>query len=220
MLAIGEDLRRGERELVCVEALCRLRPCLIRAIRHIVAHITHHVPDIHIQWATVSMGDRVVGLLDGRDVYADGHGGYAVKVKGEMRPLPSSAHDKTIMFADVLSHGATLRPQGANSNTSSDGNSHEGFVRIPSGAYHKVVQEGTGRVPTATDRVKYNHISWSDAFDGQNKAYEERGRVNRVSDWVLWEREALLSMPEGEVRQIIVPATHGAYVQLHLISIE
>jgi len=165
------------------------------------------------------MGDRAVGLLDGRDVYADGHGGYAVKVEGEMRPLPPSANDKIIMFADVLSHGATLQPQTANGSTS-EGNGHEGFMLYPSGAYHKVVQEGTGRVPTLNDRIKHDQSTWRDGFEGQDKAYAERGEEWRVSDRSGWLREAWLSMREGEVRQIILPYdSYGTYNQLRLISI-
>ena len=84
----------------------------------------------------------------------------------------------------------------------------------------EVVEEGTGRVPTLNDRVKFDYISWSDAFDGQNKAYDYRGLRDRVSDWADWLSEALLSMKVGEVRQIKLSATYVYYVQLRLISIE
>ncbi|CEM38748.1 unnamed protein product [Vitrella brassicaformis CCMP3155] len=112
--------------------------------------------------------------------------------------------------------GAALRQrQESSSAASSNG---DGFVRLPSGARHRVVQEGTGRVPTANNRVKYDEIGWFDAFDGQVKYIDERGRVGRVSNLPDWLREAMLSMREGETRQIIGRA--GYYHQLRLVSIE
>ncbi|CEM16834.1 unnamed protein product [Vitrella brassicaformis CCMP3155] len=60
---------------------------------------------------------RAVGLLDGCPVYADGHGGYATVVDGELRSLPASAKDKIIVFADTHSNGTTLKRQEASSST-------------------------------------------------------------------------------------------------------
>jgi len=103
----------------------------------------------------------------------------------------------------------------------SNGNIPEGFVRLPSGRYHKVVQEGTGRVPTADQRVKFDEIGFTDAFDGQNKVSDYREWVIRVFDGIEWFREAVLSMREGEVREIITPiGSAPTYRQLRLISIE
>ena len=97
----------------------------------------------------------------------------------------------------------------------------EGFVRLPSGAYHKVVQRGDGNVPAANHRVKFDWTGWDDAFDGQSKACDVRGEVCRVSDGVEWWREALLSMRVEETRQIKVPDLYDPpYAQLRLISIE
>mmetsp|Transcript_17933 Transcript_17933/g.43124 ORF Transcript_17933/g.43124 Transcript_17933/m.43124 type:complete len:119 (-) Transcript_17933:525-881(-) len=95
------------------------------------------------------------------------------------------------------------------------------FIRYPSGARHRVVQEGTGRTPTLNDTVKIDWVVWCDAFVGQDTALDFLGAVFSVSDLNEWEREALMSMREGEVRQIKVPDLYDPpYVQLRLISIE
>ncbi|CEM38830.1 unnamed protein product [Vitrella brassicaformis CCMP3155] len=175
------------------------------------------------------MSDRVVGLLDGHFVYADGHGGYAVKVEGERVAIdPSFNRDIKPSVAGAKrrrqdDHNGPQQPAAAAAAAASDSNGitiPEGFVRLPTGAYHKVVEEGTGRVPTLNDRVKFDWIAWRDAFDGQNKAFDDRGWVIRVSDWAEWFREAMLSMREGEVRRIRLPDVDIRYRQLRLISIE
>ncbi|CEM38766.1 unnamed protein product [Vitrella brassicaformis CCMP3155] len=119
----------------------------------------------------------------------------------------------------VSGGGATLRQrqEGSSSAANSNGN---GLIRYPSGARHRVVQEGAGRVPTPEDPVKVDLISWFDAFDGREKWADIRGEVYRVSDLYECEREAVLSMREGEVRQIIAPGGYGPYIELRLISIE
>jgi len=96
------------------------------------------------------------------------------------------------------------------------------FTVMASGARYRIVTEGTGRVPTLNDRVKYDCIAWRDAFDGQDKFYDLRGAVRCVSDFLTGVvREAVLSMREGEVRQIITSTGYAdRYHQLHLVSIE
>ncbi|CEM32330.1 unnamed protein product [Vitrella brassicaformis CCMP3155] len=100
--------------------------------------------------------------------------------------------------------------------------SGDGFIEMPSGNRYRIVTEGTGGVPTANDRIKYDYIAWRDGFDGREKSIDSRGRVGRVSDAAEWWREAMLSMREGETRQTIRPAKYhyGRYVELRLISIE
>mmetsp|Transcript_27438 Transcript_27438/g.78968 ORF Transcript_27438/g.78968 Transcript_27438/m.78968 type:complete len:151 (+) Transcript_27438:243-695(+) len=98
-------------------------------------------------------------------------------------------------------------------------NNGPAFTMTPLGARYRIVTEGTGRVPTLNDRVKYDRIWWGDAFDGRDKVYDDRGRVWRVYDRYYWLNEALLEMRVGEVRQITMP--YGApYRQLRLVSIE
>jgi len=107
------------------------------------------------------------------------------------------------------------QPSGTQQQRASDS---EGFTVTPLGARYRIITPGTGRVPTANDRVKVDTIAWRDAFDGRDKAYDVRGWVRRVSDFgyeLL--REAVLSMREGETRQIIAGPR---YIQLRLISIE
>ncbi|CEM38759.1 unnamed protein product [Vitrella brassicaformis CCMP3155] len=96
--------------------------------------------------------------------------------------------------------------------------SNGGFT-VTSGVRYRIVTPGKGNVPGANQTVKYDEIWWSDGFDGNDKAYDERGKVLRVSDWNGWWREAVLSMRIGEVRQIILPGASARYVQLRLVSI-
>jgi len=100
--------------------------------------------------------------------------------------------------------------------------SGDGFIEMPSGARYRIVTDGTGRVPTNYNRVKTDEIRWFDGFDGRDKRYDHPGEVSRVSLMYEWEREAVVSMRDGEVRQIILPDSRfGApYVELRLVSIE
>mmetsp|Transcript_27442 Transcript_27442/g.78982 ORF Transcript_27442/g.78982 Transcript_27442/m.78982 type:complete len:95 (+) Transcript_27442:492-776(+) len=92
---------------------------------------------------------------------------------------------------------------------------------MSSGVRYRIVTEGTGRVTTLNDRVKFDGIAWGDAFDGQDKRIDRRGEVCCVTDTVGWLREAVLSMREGEMRRIVLTDDRyvGRYVQLHLVSI-
>ncbi|CEM38840.1 unnamed protein product [Vitrella brassicaformis CCMP3155] len=93
---------------------------------------------------------------------------------------------------------------------------HEGFVRHRSGAYHRVVQRGTGNGPTLNDTVRYDIASWRDGFDTDTD-FEQRGVVRRVTDMGEWLRERIMAMREGETRRIILP--EKGYVELRLASI-
>jgi len=93
--------------------------------------------------------------------------------------------------------------------------------RSPYGYRYEVVQEGYGRVPTRNDAVKIDEIWCRDAFDGQDKFIDRRGYVSPVGARDGWARAAVLSMREGEVRQIILPPGYSApFYQMRLISIE
>ncbi|CEL94698.1 unnamed protein product [Vitrella brassicaformis CCMP3155] len=107
----------------------------------------------------------------------------------------------------------TPNTHGAQQTSDSDG-----FTVTPLGVRYRIVTEGTG----ICARFKFDWVGWRDAFDGRDKLIDQRGEVWRVSDRPEWLREALLSMNEGEVRQIIVPARYEfflRYVQLRLVSI-
>jgi len=114
----------------------------------------------------------------------------------------------------------TQQQQSANTTAAQRASNIDGFTVTPLGVRYRIVTEGTGRWPTDTDRIKYDRIGWRDAFDGRDKVCEDRGAVWRVSSTGWWLREAMLSMREGEVRQIIVPAIYAVcYFQLRLIRI-
>mmetsp|Transcript_27443 Transcript_27443/g.78990 ORF Transcript_27443/g.78990 Transcript_27443/m.78990 type:complete len:94 (+) Transcript_27443:492-773(+) len=91
---------------------------------------------------------------------------------------------------------------------------------MSSGVRYRIVTEGTGRVTTLNDRVKFDGIAWGDAFDGQDKRIDRRGEVCCVTDTVGWLREAVLSMRGEEVRRVMLPpGWYAPYRQLHLVSI-
>jgi len=140
-------------------------------------------------------------------------------------PGQQPAVDQTVGVAN--GGGATLRQRQEGSSLSQQQTANSSSVgrrtgTLPSGAQYEVVQEGTGRVPTPNDRVKFDDIEWVDGFNGRDKFVDYRGRVDRVSDlFFAWEGDAVLSMREGETRQITLPPGYIArYIQLRLISIE
>ncbi|CEM38729.1 unnamed protein product [Vitrella brassicaformis CCMP3155] len=193
-----------------------------------------------------TMSDRLVGLFEvgGHFVYEDGNGGYEFEVNGRRVAIKKSLHNRIIhCIDDKSSVGSKRRRQedqhsgpaaaaaaaaaaapaaGGDGAAASNGdNIPDGYVRLPSGARYRIVTEGTGRVPTLNDRIKHDEIGWSDGFNGRDKSYDFHGVVTRVSDERDWWREAVLSMREGETRQIIEPAgSYSPYVQLRLVSIE
>jgi len=140
-------------------------------------------------------------------------------------PGQQPAVDQTVGVAN--GGGATLRQRQEGSSLSQQQTANSSSVgrrtgTLPSTGYrYEVIQEGAGRVPTLNDRVKIDLIVWRYGFDGQRKAFENRGEVRRVSDLIDWLREPLLSMREGEIWRITAPPRYPArFRQLRLISIE
>ncbi|CEM32328.1 unnamed protein product [Vitrella brassicaformis CCMP3155] len=94
---------------------------------------------------------------------------------------------------------------------------------MPSGAYCRVVQPGSGPKPTGDQRVKYDFIQWADDFDG-DKVWERRGEVDRPSDCDGWEEEMWTDMCVGEVRRVILSGSlsttgEDAYIEMRLLDI-
>ena len=91
-----------------------------------------------------------------------------------------------------------------------------GVVILPSGLEYKVLKEGTGKIPSSTDRVRVHYTGRT--IDGKVfDSSEQRGEpaefgVNQViPGWV----EALQLMPEGSRWQLVIPSDlaygeHGA----------
>jgi len=82
-----------------------------------------------------------------------------------------------------------------------------GVVVLPSGLQYKVLEEGTGRTPTATERVKVNYRGTfvnGEEFDSSYKRNQPAEfQVNRViAGWT----EALQLMKEGAKWQLFIPA--------------
>ncbi|CEM05778.1 unnamed protein product [Vitrella brassicaformis CCMP3155] len=144
--------------------------------------------------------------------------------EGEMRQIlglrgveDGFAQLRLIKIIDGSPQRQLPHPAPRNGNAISDG-----FVRQPSGAFSKVVRQGTGSVPTLNDTVKYDWISWSNGFDTNDDFYKVYGLEYRLSDFGNgWLREGLLSMREGEVRQIILSDNKRieGYEQLQLVCI-
>lgn len=91
-----------------------------------------------------------------------------------------------------------------------------GVIVMPSGLEYKVLKEGTGKVPGATDKVRVHYTGRT--IDGKVfDSSEQRGEpaefgVNQViPGWV----EALQLMPEGSKWELVIPSDlaygeHGA----------
>ncbi|CEM32327.1 unnamed protein product [Vitrella brassicaformis CCMP3155] len=203
----------------------------------------HRISRLRGRRCVAAMSGEPVGLLDGQFVHGDGKGGYELVVNGQRLAIKPSFHShiKFCIEPDKSSVGTdkgqenkegdqlpapaptpAARPAADEGTADSKDNdtTDDGFVQHLSGALHKVVRQGSGRVPTANDTVKFDEIGWFDDFHGQEKAFDDRGFEWRVSDLADWWREAILSMREGEVRQIIRPARYSVrYLQLRLIGI-
>lgn len=86
----------------------------------------------------------------------------------------------------------------------------EGVVTLPSGLQYKVLQQGDGAVPTATQKVKVNyegHLVDGTEFDSSYRRGEPATfQVNQViKGWT----EALCLMPAGSKWQLFIPQELG-----------
>ncbi|CAL1137850.1 unnamed protein product [Cladocopium goreaui] len=107
----------------------------------------------------------------------------------------------------LLVAAAVLAPQAALAR--------EGFTETSSGLQYKVIQEGTGPIPTTGQRIKADYTGWLDDFESDRKFDSSRDRRQPLEFQVGigkvikgWD-ESLLSMKVGERRQIIVPSNLG-----------
>ncbi|CEM38826.1 unnamed protein product [Vitrella brassicaformis CCMP3155] len=142
------------------------------------------------------VGERAVGLFDGRNVYRDGYGGYTIEVNFEGERLPI----KPQFYQDIKFCFETEDETAARRSVLA------GFTEAPSGAFYQIVTPGEGPSPTIDDMVRFDDKAWRDTFNGQKRWLEESRRQWRVSDVPYdWKREALTAMRVGEVRLIVVP---------------
>ncbi|CEM16910.1 unnamed protein product [Vitrella brassicaformis CCMP3155] len=98
-------------------------------------------------------------------------------------------------------------------------------VLAPSGVRYKIIQQGSGAMPTAEQQVKFDYIEWGDAWEGEVCA-DEPGSTCRPAELPGWFGEAITSMRVGEVRRLMVPpdvshapVPHTKLVQLTLHAI-
>ncbi|WP_020674769.1 FKBP-type peptidyl-prolyl cis-trans isomerase [Geopsychrobacter electrodiphilus] len=83
----------------------------------------------------------------------------------------------------------------------------EGIISLPSGLQYKVLQVGTGPVPTAGDSVKVNYLGTR--LDGREfDSTSRRGgpEVISLSKVIPGWKEALTLMPVGSKWQLFIPA--------------
>lgn len=87
-----------------------------------------------------------------------------------------------------------------------DNKSKEGVVTLPSGLQYKVIKEGTGAKPTATDRVKVNYVGTT--IDG--KEFDSSIKRGEPSEFFLnqvvkgW-TEGIQQMPVGSKYILYIP---------------
>lgn len=92
----------------------------------------------------------------------------------------------------------------------------EGIITLENGLQYKVIKSGTGKTPTATDRVK---IQYTDklldgtVFDSSEKRHGGAyvSQVNKVM--MAGKREALVRMKEGDKWELYVPSDLGYGLQ-------
>ncbi|CEM36866.1 unnamed protein product [Vitrella brassicaformis CCMP3155] len=113
-------------------------------------------------------------------------------------------------------HQQQQQDGGVPSGGSQQRQDEQGFTLCPSGARHKVLVEGTGNVPTLDQRIEYDESLWPDGFhtdDQTGVTIQGREVSERVSELDEYEREAFLSMREGEGDQ----ADHQAIGRVGLL---
>ena len=131
-----------------------------------------------------------------------------------MKTPLASAICTSALAALLLGTGCVAQPPATNANAEKfimENKNKEGVVTLPSGLQYKVLQEGTGRTPTATDTVSTHYrgtLLDGREFDSSYKRNEPTEfPVNRViKGWT----EALQLMKEGSKWMLYIPP-HLAY---------
>ncbi len=135
---------------------------------------------------------------------------------GGQRPAVSNEEAMTILqaFQKEVQEKATKRRQEqaavnlASSKAFLEANAKkEGVKVLPSGLQYKVLTEGTGKVPTATDRVKVNYkgslVSGIEFDSSYKRGTPAEFQVTQViKGWT----EALQSMKEGSKWELYIPS--------------
>ncbi|CEM36022.1 unnamed protein product [Vitrella brassicaformis CCMP3155] len=150
--------------------------------------------------------DRPVGWLD---VYADGHGGYAVKIDGELRPVRREDAAAVMLYRD---HGSSAGSHGPHTGaaaakvTGADGhNASNVFIRSPSGTFYQVLEKGSGPKPTPDQTTVHDYIEWCyDSEGNRTKIVDRRGEYVCVATLPQWVQEMLTDMRVNEVRNVAV----------------
>jgi len=83
----------------------------------------------------------------------------------------------------------------------------DGVVTLPSGLQYKVVKEGTGKIPTKTDKVKVHYRgTFTSGAEFHNSYKSDKPVTNEVGKFIKGMREALLLMKEGSKWILYVPS--------------
>lgn len=131
-----------------------------------------------------------------------------------MKTPPASALCATAVAALILATGCVARSAKTNPQAEKflmENKKQEGVITLPSGLQYKVIAEGTGRTPAATDTVSTHYrgtLLDGREFDSSYKRNEPAEfPVNRViKGWT----EALQLMKEGSKWILYIPP-HLAY---------
>eukprot|EP00435_Cladocopium_sp_Y103_P031092 s701_g7.t2 len=167
--------------------IAEARSRMISVLARQLERLRDHIPAFAQQWQTV---EAFISLCQQR---------VADKAKEGFLSVPRRQQ--------LLVAAALLAPQAAMAR--------EGFTETSSGLQYKVVQEGTGPIPTTGQRIKADYTGWLDDFESDRKFDSSRDRRQPLEFQVGigkvikgWD-ESLLSMKVGERRQIIVPPVLG-----------
>lgn len=89
----------------------------------------------------------------------------------------------------------------------SENSKKEGVVTLPSGLQYKIIKEGTGNIPTASDKVRVNYegtlidgTKFDSSYDRGQPA--EFGVTQVIKGWT----EALQLMKEGSIWMLYIPS--------------
>jgi FKBP-type peptidyl-prolyl cis-trans isomerase len=88
-------------------------------------------------------------------------------------------------------------------------------ITLPSGLQYKILKDGSGRLPQATDEVTVNYVSSSiDGTEFDNSYKRGKAITAKIDKLIPGWKEALLLMKEGSKWQLIIPAQLGYGVRM------
>ncbi len=133
--------------------------------------------------------------------------GFTAEVKGEGTNItPKEAQEALNEYFSKLESERAELLKGAGEAFLAENAKKEGVVTLPSGLQYKVITEGNGKIPTASDSVECHYegtlvdgTKFDSSYDrGETATF---GVTQVIPGWV----EALQLMPEGSRWQLYIP---------------